>query len=273
MANEKSRGMDRRGFFRLGAATAVAIGATSLLAACAPAQAEKPPVTAPSTDPGEPSPSKGNPVETPAENPELFPDLTPEAIYGMTSKEIVEATRVPKGTTVEQYAKEYYPELMSKLLSSMGSQANLAKWRADTGKEYDSPEEFTDMIFKKITPALEQIVGDFNPRSTEGLHNSATRSFILLAAAEQSLPVPDYTEKYTTTDFNQTSPSSATFGLTKHSSITEDIALMLRNSGVNDTIEALNPGRYQVIVKDYHYDDSAKTMVAGYIVEKAPGKY
>lgn len=159
MADEKSSRMDRRGFFRLGVTTAVAIGATSLLAACAPAQPEKPPVTAPSTDPGEPSPSEGNPPSTP-ENPgdnETDP-LSPESLWAMSEKELLEAVRIPEGTSPEEWA-QLYAKYKQALLNAIADQDAYEKWDKETGAPDNTSANYAKYVFNKFVGPLEQLEG------------------------------------------------------------------------------------------------------------------
>ncbi len=224
------------------------------------------------------SPSENVPPsapETSSQKPEMFPNLTSEAIYDMTPRGIMEATRVPEGTSPEEWAEKYYPEIEDKLLNSIGSSKNLEKWRAIEGNEMGgsnavTSNDFTEMMFKKIQPALRQLIGEFDTKGDNGIHSYVNAAWIVHFAREQGLNVPEYRVTHTIKDVKATS-DGAEFEYTIQDTIDADMAEMLTNSlGLKHPVAVQDPGLYRGILKGLHYDTKDKTMKPTSFISKAP---
>ena len=148
-----SRGVSRRALLG-GVAASVAF--SPLLVACGSAQAEKPPAASPAV-PGEtPAPSEGNPVETP-DNGEKDP-LSPENLWSMSEKELLEAVRIPEGTPPEEWA-QLYAKYRQALLNAIANQDAYEEWSKRIGLPNNTSAQYAKYVFNKFVGPLEQLEG------------------------------------------------------------------------------------------------------------------
>ncbi len=165
-----SRAVSRRAFLG-GVAASVVI--SPLLAACGTAQAEKPPAASPAV-PGEtPAPSEGNPVETP-DNGEKDP-LSPENLWSMSEKELLEAVRIPEGTPPEEWV-QLYAKYRQALLNAIANQDAYEEWSERIGLPNNTSAQYAKYVFNKFVGPLEQLEG-----ST--INRNGPTTFVLRRAA------------------------------------------------------------------------------------------
>ena len=127
------------------------------LTGCTPgASAEKPPATSPAV-PGETeAPSEGNPVETPY-NGEKDP-LSPENLWSMSEKELLEAVRIPEGTPPEEWV-QLYAKYRQALLNAIANQDAYEEWSERIGLPNNTSAQYAKYVFNKFVGPLEQLEG------------------------------------------------------------------------------------------------------------------